>query len=68
VSQVEMLESPAGLEAATYRSESSVLGIGVMDAAGEKCDRCWNYSPHVGVSPEHPALCERCVEVLAGNF
>ncbi|BCL34905.1 isoleucine--tRNA ligase [Nostoc sp. MS1] len=37
-------------------------------AEGEKCDRCWNYSTHVGESAEHPLLCERCVPALAGEF
>jgi isoleucyl-tRNA synthetase len=42
--------------------------IGVVNADGEKCDRCWNYSTHVGESTEHPLLCERCVPALAGEF
>ncbi len=34
-------------------------------AAGQKCERCWNYSVRVGESREHPKLCERCVAALA---
>jgi isoleucyl-tRNA synthetase len=37
----------------------------VKRAAGEKCERCWNYSVHVGESARYPTVCERCVEVLA---
>ena len=33
-------------------------------APGEKCERCWNYSTHVGESTEYPTVCERCVKVL----
>ena len=67
-SQVELLEAPAKLEGLNYSSQSDALGIGVVDADGEKCDRCWNYSTHVGESKEHPLLCERCVPALAGKF
>jgi len=30
----------------------------------EKCQRCWNYWPSVGVDNEHPDLCKRCVSVV----
>jgi isoleucyl-tRNA synthetase len=68
VSQVEILESPAPLAGLKYSSESDALGLGVVDAEGQKCARCWNYSTHVGEHSEHPTICERCVEALAGSF
>jgi isoleucyl-tRNA synthetase len=34
-------------------------------ADGAKCERCWNYSTHVGESSEYPTLCERCLAALA---
>ncbi|MDB9525668.1 isoleucine--tRNA ligase [Oscillatoria sp. CS-180] len=68
VSQVDILDTPDRLANVKYRSETDHLGVGVVDANGEKCDRCWNYSTHVGESPEHPTICERCVEALAGRF
>ncbi|PSB20470.1 isoleucine--tRNA ligase [filamentous cyanobacterium CCP2] len=67
-SQVELLDSPAKLEGLKYQSQSDALGVGVVDAEGEKCDRCWNYSIHVGESEAHPLLCERCVPALEGAF
>jgi isoleucyl-tRNA synthetase len=67
-SQVELLDSPAKLEGLKYQSQSDALGVGVVDAEGEKCDRCWNYSIHVGESKAHPLLCERCVPALEGSF
>jgi isoleucyl-tRNA synthetase len=33
-------------------------------APGEKCERCWNYSVHVGESQKYPTVCERCVAAL----
>ena len=68
VSQVEVLDSAEKLAGLKYRSESDTLGIGVVDAEGQKCDRCWNYSTHVGESAEDPTICDRCVEALAGTF
>ncbi|MCU0552637.1 MAG: isoleucine--tRNA ligase, partial [Leptolyngbya sp. Prado105] len=63
-SQVELLESSDRLKEAKYSSEM----VGVVDAEGEKCDRCWNYSTHVGESKAHPLLCERCVSAIEGQF
>jgi len=68
VSQVELLDSPAALEGLQYSSQSDALGIGVVKADGEKCDRCWNYSTHVGESEAHALLCERCEPALEGQF
>jgi isoleucyl-tRNA synthetase len=39
--------------------------IKVGKAAGAKCERCWNYSPHVGEDASYPTVCERCSPVLA---
>ncbi|EKD07770.1 MAG: isoleucine--tRNA ligase [Limnospira sp. PMC 1291.21] len=67
-SQVELLENPDKLADLQYKSESELMAIAVVNAEGEKCDRCWNYSVHVGESSEHPTICERCVSALAGEF
>jgi isoleucyl-tRNA synthetase len=40
------------------------LHIDVKKADGTKCDRCWNYSTHVGEDPVYPTVCERCSAVL----
>jgi isoleucyl-tRNA synthetase len=68
VSQVEVLDSAERLKGLKFSSESDALGVGVVDAEGEKCDRCWNYSTFVGKDSEHPAICDRCVEALNGKF
>ncbi|MGL4617485.1 MAG: zinc finger domain-containing protein, partial [Chroococcidiopsis sp.] len=67
-SGVELLDTPATLTELKYNFQSEALGIGVAKADGKKCDRCWNYSIHVGASPAHPLLCERCIPALAGEF
>lgn len=45
-------------------SQGDELKVSIKRADGEKCERCWNFSPYVGSDSEHPALCERCARVL----
>jgi isoleucyl-tRNA synthetase len=44
--------------------EGSSVAVEVTKAAGEKCDRCWNYSTAVGQDSSYPTVCERCSSVL----
>ena len=62
VSQVEIETADSALPSST------VNGLGQVRAAkaqGSKCERCWNYSTHVGESADFPKLCERCLRALA---
>jgi len=36
-----------------------------LRADGAKCERCWNYSTHVGENTRYPGVCERCTAALA---
>ena len=38
--------------------------VEVKKADGTKCERCWNYSTHVGEDKNYPTVCERCSAVL----
>ncbi|MGB0036416.1 MAG: isoleucine--tRNA ligase [Candidatus Acidiferrales bacterium] len=59
VSQVEISdEKPDG-------AEQGGLRVRVGRAQGAKCERCWNYSTHVGESADYPTLCERCLAAIA---
>jgi len=42
-----------------------VAEIEVNRADGKKCERCWNYSIHVGESADYPTICERCTAAIA---
>jgi isoleucyl-tRNA synthetase len=57
VSAVELKAAPEGNAGAPLRVE-------VSKASGTKCERCWNYSVHVGESRRYPTVCERCLAVL----
>ena len=62
VSQVELMNAGSG----DYKSEALPgLEVTVQRADGKKCDRCWNYSTHVGENPRYPTICERCSEAIA---
>ncbi len=58
VSNVLLEKSPAN------NGDTGVV-ITVNRAPGEKCERCWNYSIHVGEDKNYPTVCERCSAVLA---
>ena len=57
VSQVALEKSASG-------NGTNPLAVEVSKAAGEKCERCWNYSTHVGEDKDYPTVCERCSVVV----
>jgi isoleucyl-tRNA synthetase len=63
VSQVQVQDG----ESANAPSGDGLQGIAIQieKADGKKCDRCWNYSIHVGENTRYPTICERCTEALA---
>ena len=62
VSQVDFLTAGTG----DYRSDVIPgLEVTIQKADGAKCERCWNYSTHVGENLRYPTICERCTEALA---
>jgi isoleucyl-tRNA synthetase len=46
-------------------AKSGEVCLGIARADGAKCERCWNYSTHVGESADYPTVCERCLAALA---
>lgn len=52
------------LERSTDANGGAGLKITVNKARGAKCERCWNYSIHVGEDEDYPTVCERCSAVL----
>jgi isoleucyl-tRNA synthetase len=65
VSRVELRGAASG--AVIYESQEIPGLVVVVDhAPGKKCERCWVWSERVGENAQHPALCERCVPVIAG--
>ena len=42
----------------------AAVAVQVGKAPGLKCERCWNFSTHVGEDKNYPTVCERCSAVL----
>ena len=62
VSQVDFFSAGAP----DYKSELiPSFEIWIHKADGKKCERCWNYSIHVGENARYPTICERCSAALA---
>ncbi len=55
-------------EASPQTVESGVKGLRVQVTVSShaKCVRCWHHRADVGANAEHPQLCGRCVENVAG--
>ncbi|WP_132979316.1 isoleucine--tRNA ligase [Pigmentiphaga sp. D-2] len=43
------------------------LRIDVAPSGHKKCERCWHWREDVGVDPEQPEICGRCVANLEGT-
>ena len=56
--------SAVTLEQKESGNGTGAVAVSVSKAEGKKCDRCWNYSIHVGEDQNYPTVCERCSAVL----
>jgi len=56
--------SAVTLEQKESGNGTGAVAVTVAKADGKKCDRCWNYSIHVGEDATYPTVCERCSTVL----
>jgi isoleucyl-tRNA synthetase len=52
------------VSAVTLTQGTGSVRVDVKKAHGAKCERCWNYSTHVGGDKNYPTVCERCSAVL----
>lgn len=60
VSQVEVMPQDGDAPA----DGAQPFSVQVLRADGKKCERCWNYSVHVGENERYPTVCERCTAAL----
>ena len=47
-------------------TEVAGLKLKVVKSSHAKCARCWHCREDVGVNPEHPEICGRCVDNISG--
>ncbi|MGZ8137540.1 MAG: isoleucine--tRNA ligase, partial [Methylococcaceae bacterium] len=60
-----MAEQDAPAE--SIQTEIEGIKLKVVVSEHGKCVRCWHQRPDVGEKSEHPELCGRCVENVAGD-
>ncbi|MDU9390453.1 isoleucine--tRNA ligase [Pseudomonas sp. zfem002] len=48
-------------------TEVAGLKLKVVKSGHAKCGRCWHFRADVGANPEHPEICERCVDNISGS-
>jgi isoleucyl-tRNA synthetase len=53
--------------AEALQSELKGLWIDAQPTDKTKCPRCWHHRADVGVHADHPELCQRCVDNVAGD-
>jgi isoleucyl-tRNA synthetase len=58
----------AGEEAPADAMRLNGVAVHVVPAEGEKCERCWIVTPEVGKHDKHPALCNRCADVVEEHY
>ena len=70
-----MLTSAARVEPLSARPAEAIplegfadqLYAQVLPTSHPKCGRCWHRRPDIGAHPEHPEICGRCAENVAGE-
>jgi isoleucyl-tRNA synthetase len=63
VSAVELERLDGGADAALENLVADCT-VRIGEAAGDKCERCWKYSPQVGADGAFATACGRCAAVL----
>jgi isoleucyl-tRNA synthetase len=53
--------------AETTEVAGQTLGIAVSSSGHPKCSRCWHHREDVGSNTDHPGLCGRCIDNVAGE-
>jgi len=69
VSSVKVIDAEKeSVPGGAIQSPIESLSVAIREAEGQKCKRCWKYSPTVGQSARHPEICEDCLGVLVNFF
>lgn len=65
-SQVEIIDDKNNIPSNNVLNSYEEEGITVFvhKAQGDKCERCWKYSPSVGTDSCHQTICKSCIEAI----
>ena len=61
----DIAQRPADAE--IVKLDGGEVAIAARASEAAKCIRCWHYRDDVGVNPQHPDICGRCVENVDGD-
>mgnify|MGYP006273048897 FL=1 len=67
VSEANLHQPDVKASAEAHEGEETAIKVEVMNAPGEKCDRCWHYSPTVekdSTESENEEICANCASIL----
>ena len=64
--RVEPLENAPDSAESCDSVEGGTLKVEVRPVTYAKCIRCWHHRSDVGINPEHPEICGRCLENVIG--
>ena len=67
ISSQAHLKPLTDVDDAAVGSELEGLKVGISASVDNKCVRCWHHRADVGQHVEHPELCGRCVDNIAGD-
>jgi len=65
-SEAKVLPLSQKSDEAEATSEKGLFVL-VEKSEDQKCTRCWHHTPDVGKDPNHPELCNRCIENVDGQ-
>lgn len=68
VSSCRLHEPNESADSDSVEAQELKLRLKVGRAEGQKCQRCWVYSPTVGENEEYGEVCSRCYEILKGEI
>ena len=60
--QIASVQIPESKDGSLTEYENSF--ISVSKTGGQKCIRCWNYFETTGKDPNHPEICDRCLDIV----
>ncbi len=61
----DLADKPSALETLSYNGHE--FAVHAAKADGDKCVRCWHLRTDVGSNTDHPELCGRCADNVAGE-
>lgn len=66
-SSADVVSQEPGSDGSGIETSLAGLRLDIRISAADKCVRCWHHREDVGASAEHPELCGRCIDNVAGK-